>query len=120
MAKITYEPTTTYEVVEHLRLLVTVESDIEKLFTDVDYAHDCFILIKDFDIFIEDERKEEYMDCEDLINRCKDLLIEKQSERNTYIDKLNTAMQVDIKEIFVEIREVAEEIKDTKYLKVYC
>ncbi|XP_055843876.1 dynein axonemal heavy chain 6 [Episyrphus balteatus] len=116
IAKITSAPTTTTELVAHLRYLTNVEADLEILFKEVDYAHDCFILIKDFNIFIDQQEKEKYMDTEDLVVTCKETLQEKQGEKEIFIQQLNAILQEDIKMIFEEIRDVAAEVQDFKFL----
>lgn len=61
MGQIKYIPNTTSELVSYIRWLNDVGTQIEALLADVDYAHDVFILIKDFNIFINDDEKEKYM-----------------------------------------------------------
>lgn len=61
MGQIKYVPNTTAELVAYIRWLQDIGSQIDVLMADVDYAHDVFILIKDFGIFINDDEKEKYM-----------------------------------------------------------
>lgn len=67
MGQIKYVPNTTNELVTYIRWLNDVGSEIDVLLADVDYAHDVFILIKDFNIFINDDEKEKYMGENDFI-----------------------------------------------------
>lgn len=89
-----------------------------KLFNDIDYAHDIFIIIKDYSIPIDDERKEDYMDCEDLVNRTNDKLKEIQAKRNKFIAKLEKYMNKDIEVIFSETHEIFLESQDPTLLDV--
>lgn len=61
MIKMTTMPETTIEYVHFMRYIDTCEQSIEDLIADVDYAYECFMLMKDFDIPVQDEEKEKYM-----------------------------------------------------------
>ena len=91
---------------------------MEKLFDDIDYAHDVFIIIKDYAIPIDDERKEDYMDCEDLVNRTNDKLKEVQAKRNEFIATLEQCMNKDIEVIFTDTHEIFLETQDPSLLDV--
>lgn len=91
---------------------------MQKLFQDVDYAHDVFIIIKDFAIPIDDERKEDYMDCEDLVNRTSDKLKEIQAKRGEFVKQLEERMNEDIKLIFEETHEIYVELQDPTLIDV--
>uniref|UniRef100_A0A1B0FG22 AAA+ ATPase domain-containing protein n=1 Tax=Glossina morsitans morsitans TaxID=37546 RepID=A0A1B0FG22_GLOMM len=116
LLRITAEPETTLEIVSHIALLEGIEEEMRQLFADVDYAHDVFIIIKDFSIPIDSERKEEYMDCEDMVNRTFDKLKKIQAKRPQFIKKLEEKMNDDIKLIFEETHEIYVQILDPKLL----
>lgn len=118
LLRITAEPETTLEIVSHIALLEGIEEEMQQLFADVDYAHDVFIIIKDFSIPIDNERKEEYMDCEDMVNRTFDKLKKIQAKRPQFIKKLEEKMNDDIKLIFEETHEIYVQILDPKLLDV--
>ncbi|XP_073833430.1 dynein heavy chain at 16F isoform X2 [Musca autumnalis] len=110
--RITAEPVTTLEIVSHIRFLDVVDEEMQQLFADVDYAHDVFMIIKDFAIPIDDERKEDYMDCEDLVNRTSDKLKEIQAKRPEFVKQLEEKMNEDIQLIFEETHEIFVEVQD--------
>ncbi|XP_018800561.1 PREDICTED: dynein heavy chain 6, axonemal [Bactrocera latifrons] len=101
------EPETTLEIVEHIRMLERIDEDFTKLFADIDYAHDLFMIIKEFEIPCDDERREDYMDCEDLVNRGNDMLKEAQGKRPEFIKQLDERMLADIEILYQEIHEIA-------------
>uniref|UniRef100_A0A1I8P355 AAA+ ATPase domain-containing protein n=1 Tax=Stomoxys calcitrans TaxID=35570 RepID=A0A1I8P355_STOCA len=111
-SRITTDPLTTLEIVSHIRFLDVADAEMQKLFAEVDYVHDVFIIIKDFSIPIDDERKEDYMNCEDLVNRTNDKLKEIQGKRVDFVKQLENKMNEDIKLIFEETHEVFVELQD--------
>lgn len=117
-ARILAEPQNSLDIVAHIRFLDIVDVEMEKLFKEVDYAHDIFIIIKDYSIAIDDERKEDYMDCEDLVNRTNYKLKEIQAKRNQFITQLEESMNKDIQVIFEETREIYLETQDSSLLDV--
>lgn len=118
LTSITAQPETTLEIVSHIRFLDTVDEEMQKLFDEVDYAHDVFIIIKDFSIPIDDDRKEDYMDCEDMVNRTSDKLKEIQGTRPQFVQKLDEKMREDIKTIYQETHSIYLEILDPLLLNV--
>uniref|UniRef100_A0A1A9V6M7 AAA+ ATPase domain-containing protein n=1 Tax=Glossina austeni TaxID=7395 RepID=A0A1A9V6M7_GLOAU len=116
LLRISAEPETTLEIVSHIALLERIEEEMRQLYAHVDYAHDVFIIIKDFSIPIDDERKEDYMDCEDMVNQTFDKLKEIQARRPQFIKKLEEKMNEDIKLIFEETHEIYVQILDPKLL----
>lgn len=117
-ARILAEPQNSLDIVAHIRFLDIVDVEMEKLFKEVDYAHDIFIIIKDYSIAIDDERKEDYMDCEDLVNRTNYKLKEIQAKRNQFITQLEESMNKDIQIIFEETHEIYLETQDSSLLDV--
>ncbi|XP_075157385.1 dynein heavy chain at 16F [Haematobia irritans] len=111
-ARINAEPLTTLEIVSHIRFLDVVDEEMQGIFNDVDYVHDVYIIIKDFSIPIDDERKEDYMDCEDLVNRTNEKLKEIQGRRSDFVKQLEERMNEDIKMIFEETHEVYLDLQD--------
>ncbi|XP_060664252.1 LOW QUALITY PROTEIN: dynein axonemal heavy chain 6 [Drosophila nasuta] len=107
--RIGYEPTATLPLVEHIRFLDNCHEELDELFKTVDYVHDLLLIIKDFNIPIDDERKEDYMDTEDYLNRTKESLAEIMEKRQEFINQLDEAMQEDILGLKEDIHEVAVE-----------
>lgn len=118
LARITNTPEGTLDIVHHIRFLDNVDSEVEKLFLDVDYAHNVFIIIKDFAIPIDDERKEDYMDCEDNVNRTHDILKQIQSTRPEFVKLLAAAMDEDIETMSSDTHELYLAIQNPRLLEV--
>lgn len=116
--RIGYEPDTTLTLVAHLRFLESCEHELDDLFLVVDYVHDLLLIIKDFNIPIDDDRKEDYMDTEDFLNRTKDTLAEIRERRQDFINQLDEAMQDDIRLLKEDIHEVAVEAVEDWLLTV--
>ncbi|KAH8387117.1 hypothetical protein KR093_004852, partial [Drosophila rubida] len=107
--RIGYEPTATLPLVAHIRFLDNCDEELDELFKRVDYVHDLLLIIKDFNIPIEDEHKEDYMDTEDYLNRTRETLAEILEKRQDFINLLDEAMQEDIQALKEDIHEVAIE-----------
>ncbi|KAH8299235.1 hypothetical protein KR044_006570, partial [Drosophila immigrans] len=107
--RIGYEPSTTLALVAHIRFLDNCDEELDELFKVVDYVHDLLLIIKDFNIPIDDERKEDYMDTEDYLNRTRESLAEILEKRQDFINLLDEAMQEDIQVLKEDIHEVAVE-----------
>ncbi|KAL7743998.1 hypothetical protein ACLKA6_001232 [Drosophila palustris] len=107
--RIGYEPTATLQLVAHIRFLDNCDEELDELFKVVDYVHDLLLIIKDFNIPIDDERKEDYMDTEDYLNRTRESLAEILEKRQDFINQLDDAMQEDIQALKEDIHEVAVE-----------
>ncbi|BFG02702.1 dynein heavy chain 6 axonemal [Drosophila madeirensis] len=105
--RICYDPLETLDIVHYIRFLDTCKTELDLIFQDVDYVHDLLLIIKDFDIPIDDERKEDYMDTEDYVNRTKETLLEIQEKRQEFINRLDEAMMADIFALKEEIHEIA-------------
>lgn len=118
LSRITSEPETTLEIVNHLRYIAECDAEVQKLFEAIDYAHDVFMIIKDFQIPIDDEKRDDYMECEDMINRTNDTLKEVHARRQEFIDRLEEKMKVNIDYLMEEIHEIALEVVDPKLLDV--
>lgn len=61
MTRLTFEPQSTHETVTYLHFLEETGKEIDEFYQGVDYAHDLYIIMKDFSIFAEEEEKEKYM-----------------------------------------------------------
>lgn len=99
-------------------MLERIDEDFTKLFADIDYAHDLFMIIKEFEIPCDDERREDYMDCEDLVNRGYDMLKEAQAKRSDFIKQLDERMLADIEILYQEIHEIALSVQVPELLDV--
>ncbi|XP_030378328.1 dynein heavy chain 6, axonemal [Scaptodrosophila lebanonensis] len=107
--RISYDPLTTVDLVSHIRYLDTCAGELDALFVGIDYVHDLLLIIKDFSIPIDDDRKEDYMDTEDFLNRTKETLQDTQERREDFVLQLNEIIQEDIISLKKEIHEVAIE-----------
>ncbi|XP_032594376.1 dynein axonemal heavy chain 6 [Drosophila grimshawi] len=108
--RIGYEPQATLQIVDHIRFLDHCHEELNELFLVIDYIHDLLLIIKDFEIPIDDQRKEDYMDTEDYMNRTKDTLAEILEKRQDFINQLEEVMQDDINALKEDIHEVAIEV----------
>lgn len=61
MASLDAKPKTTMEIVEFMRYFDEVGKHIDQLISEVDMAYQCFVLMKDFNIFVDEPEKESYM-----------------------------------------------------------
>lgn len=118
--RIGYEPDTTLLLVQHLRFLDNCHLELDELFLVIDYIHDLLLIIKDFNIPIDDQRKEDYMDTEDYLNRTKETLSEILEKRQDFINQLDEAMQDDIRALKEDIHEVAIQAIEEWLLEVSC
>ncbi|KAH8363782.1 hypothetical protein KR200_006735, partial [Drosophila serrata] len=116
--RICYEPQETLDIVAHIRFLDRCSEELDELFGGIDYVHDLLLIIKDFNIAIDDESKEDYMDTEDYLNRTRDTLAEIREKRQEFINRLEEAMQDDIEALMEEIHEVAIEALEPWLLDV--
>ncbi|XP_001354829.2 dynein heavy chain 6, axonemal [Drosophila pseudoobscura] len=107
--RICFEPQETLDIVRHIRFLDTCNTELDEIFNGIDYVHDLLLIIKDFSIPIDDDRKEDYMDTEDYVNRTKDTLHEIQERRQEFINLLEEVMMDDIFALKEEIHEIAVE-----------
>lgn len=61
MASLDAQPDTTVALVEFMRYFEDCGKQIEGLVAEIDVAYQCFVLMQDFSIFIDDPEKEAYM-----------------------------------------------------------
>lgn len=61
MDKLAVMPENTPEVVAYLHYLDVCGKDIEQLITEVDFAYQCYLLMAEYDIFVDEMEKESYM-----------------------------------------------------------
>lgn len=61
MDELNREMGTTNEYVEYMRWFDECEKQIDVLIAEIDVAYECFIVMSDYDIFVDDQEKEAYM-----------------------------------------------------------
>lgn len=61
MASLDAKPDTTLAIVEFIRYFDECGKQIEQLITEVDVAYQCFVLMNDYNIFVDEPEKESYM-----------------------------------------------------------
>lgn len=59
--KLETQPTDLLGFVEFMQYFEECEKQIEQMMQEIDYAHDCFMLMKDYNLQIDDVAKEEFM-----------------------------------------------------------
>lgn len=61
MDKLAVMPENTSEVVAYMHYLDECGKDIEQLITEVDFAYQCYMLMAEYKIFVDEMEKESYM-----------------------------------------------------------
>lgn len=61
MTKLTTDPDKTMDYVTFMRYLDECDKYIDQLTNDIDFAYQCFMLMKDYSIPVDDEEKENFM-----------------------------------------------------------
>lgn len=61
MDKLAVIPENTQDVVAYLHYLDVCGKDIDQLITEVDFAYQCYLLMAEYDIFVDEMEKESYM-----------------------------------------------------------
>lgn len=59
--KLDTQPTDLLGFVEFMQYFEECEKQIEQMMHEINYAHDCFMLMKDYDLQVDDVAKEEFM-----------------------------------------------------------
>jgi len=103
-------PQKTLEYVEYMRYISRCSEDIDKLDEERDYIYQLFVLLKDYEVKIDDLEIEKYLDLEDLINESRDILNAQNEKRSEFVDQLQGTLQDDIKLIFDEVKLVEIEV----------
>lgn len=67
MAKLAAIPENTLDFVNYMRYFNVAGTQIDNLITEIDFAYQCFTIMDEYNIFIDDLEKEAYMGKENII-----------------------------------------------------
>lgn len=118
MTKLTTVPIDAQSFVNYLDFLEKCPARIEDIEKVLGYALRAFQIMKEFEITISDEEKENFLDTEDFLLQLKAELESKVEARQEIIDQLAESLQNDIKVIFEEVESVRVEIMKPELIDV--
>lgn len=118
MTKLTTVPIDAQSFVNYLDFLEKCSVRIEDIEKVLGYALRAFQIMKEFEITISDEEKENFLDTEEFLLQLKAELESKVTARQEIIDQLAESLQNDIKNIFEEVETVRVEIMKPELIDV--
>lgn len=110
MTKLTTVPVEAQSFVNFLDYLEKCPAKIEDIEKVLGYALRAFQIMKEFEINISEEEKENFLDTEEFLLQLKAELAVKVDSRQDIIDQLSESLQNDIKNIFADVEQVRDEI----------
>lgn len=118
MTKLTTNPVESQSFVNYLDFLDKCPVRIEDIEKHLGYALRAFQIMKEFEITISEEEKENFLDTEDFLLQLKAELNLKDEARQDIIESLAESLQENIKKIFEEVETVREEIMKPELIDV--
>lgn len=118
MTKLTTVPVEAQSFVNYLGFLEKCPIRIEDIMKVLGYSLRAFQIMKEFEIMISEEEKENFFDTEDFLQQLKQELDSKVESRQAIIDQLAESLQSDIRMIFEEVENVREEIMQPMLIDV--
>lgn len=118
MTKLTTPPIDAQSFVNFLNFLEKCPEKIEDIEKVIGYALKAFQIMKEFEINISDEEKENFLDSEEFLKQLKTEFSTKLEGRQNIIDQLADKLQNDIKNIFDEVENVRVEILKPELIDV--
>lgn len=118
MTKLTTVPIDAQSFVNYLDFTEKCPARIEDIEKVLGYALRAFQIMKEFEITISDEEKENFLDTEDFLQQLKAELGMKVESRQNIIDQLGESLQNDIKTIFEDVETVRVEIMRPELIDV--
>lgn len=118
MTKLTTTPIEAQSFVNYLDFLEKCPARIEDIEKVLGYALRAFQIMKEFEIMISEEEKENFLDTEEFLLQLKAELESKAEARQDIIDQLGESLQNDIKNIFEDVEIVREEIMKPELIDV--
>lgn len=106
MVKIQNYPDDTMSYVNYMRYTDQCATIISKTEEEFKYAYDVFVLMKQFNVPVDDLEKDKYLDVEEYLVSLKKTLEEKLALRDELVQKLSQLLQKDICLIFEEVDDV--------------
>lgn len=110
MTKLTTIPVEAQSFVNYLDFVEKCPARIEDIEKVLGYALRAFHIMKEFEITISEEEKENFLDTEEFLLQLKAELGSKVEARQDIIDQLAASLLNDIKNIFEEVESVRVEI----------
>lgn len=120
MTKLTTVPVEAQSFVNYLDFMEKCPARIDDIEIVLGYALRAFQIMKEFEITISEEEKENFLDTEDFLQQLKLELESKVEARQDIIDQLAESLQNDIKIIFEEVEIVRVEILKPELIDVSC
>lgn len=120
MTKLRTVPIEAQSFVNYLDFLEKCPARIEDIEKVLGYALRAFQIMKEFEIMISEEEKENFLDTEEFLLQLKAELESKVSARQEIIDQLAESLQLDIKNIFEDVETVRVEIMKPELIDVSC
>jgi dynein heavy chain, axonemal len=118
MTKLTTIPVDAQSFVNYLDFLEKCSVRIEDIEKVLGYALRAFQIMKEFEITISEEEKENFLDTEEFLLQLKAELESKVVARQEIIDQLAESLQNDIKNIFEDVETVRVEIMKPELIDV--
>lgn len=110
MTKLTTTPQDAQNFVNFLDFMEKCEAKIDEIAKTLSYALRAFQIMKDFEIMIDDDEKEHFLETEEFLDLLKEELKTKIESRQEIIDQLGESLQKDIVTIFSDIEQVRVEV----------
>lgn len=118
MTKLTTPPTEASNFVNYLDFLDKCPARIDDISKFLGYALRSFQIMREFEIQVEEDEKENYLEVEEFLQQLKEEHGSKVEARQEIIDQLAESLQRDIKNIFEEVERVKEEILKPELIDV--
>lgn len=106
MVKIQNYPNDTMSYVNYMRYTDQCATIISKMEEEFKYAYEVFVLMKQFNVPVDDLEKDKYLDVEEYLVTLKKTLDEKLALRDDFVQKLSQLLQNDIRLVFEEVDDV--------------
>lgn len=110
MTKLTTTPQDAQSYVTYLDFLEKCEARITEIEKVLKYALRAFQIMQNFEIMVDDDEKENFLDAEEFLQQLKVELESKVESREFIIEQLGASLQKDIARIFNEIESVRIEV----------
>ena len=120
MTKLTTTPQEAQSFVNYLDFLEKCEGKIAEIEKVLSYALRAFQIMQNFEIMVDEEEKENFLDVEEFLQQLKVELESKIESREFIIEQLAASLQKDIAKIFNEIESVRIEVMKPELIDVSC
>lgn len=116
------EPKTTTEYVALLEYMDQLTMKIDFLEADLDYAKDLYDITDEYQIAIDNEDVEAYLNCGQYINGLRNMSDQIIDNKEKVIDKLGNCITHDFDELMIEVTNLKVEISVSRgnFLFAFC